>query len=302
VLGDLRTSKAGILLAAFSLEQQLALVDTAARRAVPIPTGLLTHTHAAGWLGDGSLIFGGHVDGRIGIFRRWPDGRIDLVKPPAADSEIPLIVLGDDIVYGRFPGGERTYPYTDPAAGDVALFRRTPDGRSLPLGISHRLIELVCAGDRAPPCFLLEAVSEGARAVAWDPRDGRRGAEAARWQLGGMLESPALSPDGRSFARPANREGFAVIPTDGGPPRPGACAGCGQLTFLTFDPQGSLLAAGLGGDYRLIRIGADGGVDVLLNETSLWMKDPRVSPDGRSIAVLTADVSTRYLWVAAPER
>src|SRR5262249_39616390 len=142
----------------------------------------------AGWTTSGSLIFGANMRGRLQMMALRSDGDVVAVHP-SPEAEVPLVVLGESIVFGRFPNGERTIPRGEGFVGRVfpttgELLRLDADGVVSDLGPTHGFLSLICAGDRAPPCLLVERTSAGkAVAFAWDPETGRRGREVARWPL-----------------------------------------------------------------------------------------------------------------------
>jgi len=298
-LAFLQATPAGVFLETCSLEQQLTLFDPDSGVWAPVRTGAVTDTHVAGWTRDGSMIFGAQVAGRLSPFRRAPGGTLELIQNGPV-AEIPLVVLGDDIIYGRFPDGEKTFPYNHPAAGEVQLLRRTLASEPVALGSSHQLTDVMCAGDRSPPCYLAEMVDSDVRAVEWDPVTGTRGREVARWAGGGIFETPALSADGRRLARVSPEGQIEVIDLGGGPPARVPCRECATPQFLTWDPNGDLLVTAFERGYRLLRVRSDGTSVVLFRSASTWLKEPRVAPDGRTVAILTADMSMRYSWVPAP--
>ena len=78
------------------------------------------------------MIFGANVQGHLRIMRMHPDGRVETVRTGPA-AEVPFGVLGETIVFGRFPGDESTIPFLETPLGrnypDGELFRLAlPDG------------------------------------------------------------------------------------------------------------------------------------------------------------------------------
>ncbi|HKE15175.1 MAG TPA: hypothetical protein VKB80_09940, partial [Kofleriaceae bacterium] len=203
------SSPAGVLFGSSGVDMHMGLLALdppgEGQKVRPISSGGITDLPAAGWTSSGSLIFGAHVQGHLRIMRRLPDGAIETARAGAA-AEVPLAVLGETILFGRFPGGETTIPFIDPPIGrrypDGELFRLVPGAAPRSLGRTRGFLTLLCAGGRAPPCLLAEHSGDDAIAIDWDPETGARGRERARWSLttyGGR--SGSLSPDGHTLAQ-----------------------------------------------------------------------------------------------------
>ncbi len=296
-VGNLRTTQAGVFFSAWSHEPHLKTLDLGSKTLRTIPAGTLTDTQA-GWTSDGNMVFAGQIEGRFTLMSVRPDGPPRIVQETSV-AEIPLCILGYTIIFGRFPDGERTYPWGQFPDREVTLFRRTLASAPVALGSSNGFVDLLCAGDRTPPCYLAEYDGGHVRLVEWSPDTGIRGREVLRWPAADYLSSAALSPEGRFVARPLHGGAIERLAIDGGERTSLPCRTCGVVQYLTWAPDGNLVATdvGRGAGYRLFRILPDGTAEVLAESDHLWFKEPRVSPDGKTIAVLVADLTASFWWV-----
>jgi len=308
----LRITQAGALLSTNDPRQHLHVLDIDSRSLRPVDADTLMDTHG-GWTSDGSLVFGGQVWGRFKLYALRPDGSTGPIQE-APVAEIPLCVLGDVIIYGRFPDGEMSFTRSPPrvAKGEVALFRRTLSSAPVALGTTRGFIDLLCAGDRAPPCYLVERDDDAKvdssrggtphRLVEWSPETGTRGRTVLRWLAATGWGLPALSPDGRLVARPRKDGQIELQPIDGGAPNVLPCEYCQGPKYPTWDPDRNLVTNGYPNNQTLVRVRPDGNFEVLMTSERLIMfKEPRVSPDGRTIAVLTREANPSSWWVPAED-
>ena len=205
-------------------------------------------------MSSGALIFGAHVQGHLRIMRRLPDGRTETVRAGPA-AEVPLVVLGETIIFGRFPGGESTIPFIEPPLGRRypagELFRLDPGGALQSLGKTRDFVTLSCAGDRATPCLLAERSGDDVVAFDWDAGTGARGRQRARWSLtmyGG--KSASLSPDGSTLAQVQRFFGngeISLLDLDTGVRRRVAVPGV-YFYFTGWQSDGTLVAMAWGAD------------------------------------------------------
>ncbi len=306
----LYASSAGVLLSTSPNDKHLELVSLAppgtARR---ISSGGVTDLPAAGWTSSGSLIFGASVQGHLRIMASHPDRGVETVRTGPA-SEVPLAVLGETIVFGRFPGAERTVPFFETPIGrrypDGELFRLAlPGGTVEPLGATHGFSALLCAGERATPCLLTERSGGDLIAIDWDPGTGARGRQRARWPMTSYAATGALSPDGRTLAqvrRLLGRSELSLLDLETGDRRSILAAGT-SLDFPRWQPDGTLLAMGSRKGVRgIMRVREPDTVDVVAvvparDEPSTEAEDFQVAPDGSSAAILMTDFLQTHWWV-----
>jgi serine/threonine protein kinase len=301
-----RGTSTGIFLRAWSLEQRLCTIDLERGGQLSMPaTGSITDVAPAGWTASGSLIFGANMHGRLQIMALRPDDRIDVVRG-GPTAEVPLAVLGETIVFGQFPGGENLIPRGDITYGRVypprgELFRLGPDGNAVALGAASNFLALRCAGDRAPPCLLMEKSGDDAYAVRWDPESGVRGQVVARWSLS-KDGFHALAPDGRTLVHvsfgdsPGTGKVIELVDLEGGGSRrllPGD-----WFRNLTWQPDGTLLGVRAVLPMGVYRIRERSIEEVWSARGDAWLFEPSVSPDGKKLAIARAEIPVTYSWAS----
>jgi serine/threonine protein kinase len=314
-LSGLSASSDGVLFSTSPNDKHLGLLALDSPGNVRrIASGGVTDLPAAGWTSSGSLIFGASVQGHLRIMALHPDGRVDTVRTGPA-AEVPLVVLGETIVFGRFPGGESTIPFFDTPFGrkypDGELFRLTlPGGAVEPLGRTRGFSELLCAGGRATPCLLVERSEADAIAIDWDVETGARGRERARWPMTSYASSSALSPDGRTLAqvrRVPGRGELSLLDLDSGARRRILVSGT-SLDFPRWQPDGTLLAMGASAEGRgLVRVGGPEKVDSVAvvparDEQLTAAEEFQVTSDGKTAAILMTESLQTHWWVPSPDR
>lgn len=302
-----RCTTAGFFFGTRSQSERLVALDLGRPEAAPaiLSTDSLTDLPAAGWTSKNDLIFGADVGGRLQIMARHPDGSIDVVEP-GPSAEVPLVVLGDSLIFGRFPDGEQSIPRVDyrftreyPREGE--LFRREPDGTVVPLGPTHGFVGVVCAGDRTRPCLLLELEGDDVQAFAWDPETGARGAPASHWLRQERI-GPALSPDGRTLALVAvegtQSHGVELVDLVNGQRRRWDFLSS-AFRSLAWQPDGALLAVGFVRTwFAVARLSEGHEPEVLFSRAGQWPLEPRVRPDGKEVVFPVVDTLNKYWWVA----
>ncbi|HTE50209.1 MAG TPA: protein kinase [Kofleriaceae bacterium] len=309
-LDALQTSSAGVLFGAARVDQHLGLLALDAPGPVRrFPSSRISDLFAAGWTPSGALIFGASVQGRLRIMRRLPDGTIDVVRAGPA-AEVPLVVLGETIIFGRFPGGESTIPFIDPPRGrrypEGELFRLAPGGAIAPLGKTRDFVTLYCAGGRAPPCLLAELSGDDVIAIDWDVETGARGPERARWSLtayGG--KSGSLSPDGRTLAQVQRFYGngeLSLLDLASGQRRRVA-APDSHFIFAGWLADGTLVAlATTNRGSRIVRVTDASTIETAAiavqdSDTSTTAGDFLVKGDGTTAAIMMTDWVGTYWWI-----
>lgn len=316
-MGDeLSISSAGVLFMTTPNDRHLTLVALDAPGDVRrISSGGITDLPAAGWTSSGRLIFGANLQGHLRIMAMDADGRIEPVREGPV-AEVPFVVLGESVVFGRFPGGESTIPFFEGRVG-----RRYPDGDLFRLDLSSGAVEplgrtrgfsaILCAGGRATPCLLAERSENEVVAVDWDPATGARGRERARWSIMRHPGPSALSPDARTLAQLQGFFGIkelSLLDLASGDRRAVAVAGA-SLDSPRWLADGTLiaLASSSNGQSRTVQL-SDG-----LKIQTLEVAQPRirnlvgadeleVTADGKMAAVLTSQYAGTFWWVPrAPE-
>jgi protein kinase-like protein len=312
-LTQLAVSSAGVVFSTTPNDQHLGLVALdAPGHARRIVSGGITDLPAAGWTSSGLLVFGASVRGQLRIMALRPDGGIDTVRTGPA-AEVPLVVLGDTIVFGRFPGGESTIPFFEAPVGrrypDGELFRLVlTGGAPEPLGRTSGFHALLCAGGRATPCLLAERSGGDAIAIDWDPETGARGRQRARWRMGSYPGVSALSPDGRTLAQVSRYSGrygeLSLLDLESGARRRIQAPAWRSLDFPTWQPDGTLLALGARGEGEtgIVRVGGGENIEMIAvvpsrDEPTTDVEELQVSPDGKTAAVLTTDSLQTHWWV-----
>ncbi|TMQ15900.1 MAG: hypothetical protein E6J90_24700 [Deltaproteobacteria bacterium] len=311
VVAGLSVSSAGVLLSISPNDLHLGLLALGAPEGVQrISSGGITDLPAAGWTSSGSLIFGASVQGHLRIMARRSDGRVETVRKEP-DAEVPLVVLGETIVFGRFPGGESTIPFFEVYLGrrypDGELFRLAlPSGDVTSLGKTRGFLALLCAGGRATPCLLTERSEGDVIAIDWDAETGARGRERARWPLTRYAPRNALSPDGRTLAQVQMalwRGGeLSLLDLESGNRRRIPYRGT-ALDFPRWHPDGTLLAIGSSnGERGIVRVRDAENIEMAAvvaarDEPSTAAGDFQVTSDGKTAAILVTDSAQTHWWV-----
>ena len=298
------TSSTGVLFATVPSERHLGLLHLHPQGDVRrISSGGITDLPAAGWTSSGLLIFGASVQGHLRIMAMQPDGRVETVRTGTA-AEVPLVVLGDTLIFGRFPGGDRTIPFSGAAAADRyvdgELFRLAlPGGSPEPLGSSRGFFALACAGGRVAPCVLAERSGDDVIAVDWDPETGARGRQRARWSE--VFWGNALSPDGRTLAQ-VQRLGSGLSELSLLDLKTGNRSPILVRKFLDYpgwQPDGTLLAMDYGdGNSSIVRVRDAEHVErvAVVDDPAVILGAFQITPDGNTAAVLVRETLKTYWW------
>jgi hypothetical protein len=309
-LTGLQVSAAGVLFGTTGIDRHLGLLTLDAPGPVRrISSGGISDIFAAGWTSSGSLIFGANMQGRLRIMRRRPDGTIQTVRTGPA-AEVPLLVLGETIVFGRFPGGESTIPFIEPPIGrrypEGELFRLAPDGALRSLGRTRDFVTLYCAGGRAAPCLLAELSGDDVIAIDWDVETGARGRERARWSMteyGG--KSSSLSPDGRTVAQVQRFFGngeLSLLDLQSGERGRVAVPGT-QFYFTAWHSDGTLHAMASTADGGgIVRVRDANTIETVAvaaprAEPSTMAGDFQLTGDGKTAAIMMTESLATYWWV-----
>jgi serine/threonine protein kinase len=305
----LHASSDGVLLSTSPNDKHLQLVALDPPGGVrPIASGGVTDLPAAGWTSSGSLIFGASVQGHLRIMAARADHGIETVRA-GPSAEVPLVVRGDTIVFGRFPGGESTIPFFETPVGrrypDGELFRLAlPGGAVVPLGKTRGFSALVCAGAHATPCLLMERSEGSVTAIDWDPETGRRGPQRGRWPTTSYAATSALSPDGNTLAQVHRVLGsgqLSLLDLQTGARRriaPGT-----SLDFPRWHPDGTLLARrSHNGAHSIVRVRDADDLELVAivparDEPLTAAEDFQVAPDGKTAAILMTDFLQTHWWV-----
>jgi serine/threonine protein kinase len=309
-VNGLTASSAGVLVSTSPNDQHLGIltlgVPGSLRR---ISSGGITDLPVAGWTSSGSLIFGASMQGQLRIMALRPDGRVETVRTDPV-AELPLVVLGETIIFGRFPGGESTIPFFEVPLGrrypDGELFRLTrPGGAVTSLGTTRGFVALACAGGRTTPCLLMERDDADVVAIDWDAETGARGRPRARWPMA-SYRYEALSPDGRTLVqvqRFALRGGeLSLVDLESGHRRRIPFRGTG-LDYPRWHPDGSLLAIGSSnGEPGIVRVRDAENIEMVAviptpDQPLTAAEEFEVAPDGKTVAILLTDLMTTHWWV-----
>ena len=264
------SSAAGVLFATAPSDQHLAFFDLdASAKLRRIALDSITDLPPVGWTSSGSLIFGANIQGHLRIMAATPDGKVETVHAGPV-AEVPLAVLGESIIFGRFPGGESRFPFLGmPGTGgsDGELFRLTlPGGAPERLGTTSAFERVICAGGRAKPCLLAERSKDEVLAIEWDPETGRRGGLRARWPI--TWSGSELSFDGKTVAQiktPRGNSWLSFLDLETGTRREAGA----QMEHPRWQPDGTLLAMAAGAEIGagLVRLGEADKIDML----SAWV-------------------------------
>ncbi|HEU4730961.1 MAG TPA: protein kinase [Kofleriaceae bacterium] len=306
----LSASSAGVLLSTSPNDQHLGLVTLDAPEGVRrISSGGITDLPAVGWTSSGQLIFGASDQGHLRIMALHPDGTIETVRAGPA-AEVPLFVLGETIVFGRFSGGESTIPFFETPMGrrypDGELFRLVlPGGAVESLGETRGFSALLCAAGRGSPCLLAERSGVEVTAIDWDANTGARGRQRARWLATSYAATSALSPDGRSLAqveRVLDHAQLSILDLDSGVRHQIRVPGT-SLDFPRWQPDGSLLAIrSSGGERGIVRVRDDETVELVAatparDEPLTIAGEFQIRGDGRTAAILMTESLRTHWWI-----
>jgi serine/threonine protein kinase len=308
-LRGLSASSAGVLFSTYPSDAKLGLLDLDPPGSVRrISSGSITDLPAAGWTSSGLLIFGANVQGHLRIMGMYPDGKIETVRKGLV-AEVPLVVLGDTIVFGRFPGGESTIPFFEIMVGrrypDGELFRLAPGGEPEPLGKTRGFKALLCPGERATPCLLAERSGSDVIAIDWDAETGARGRERARWSMSGYQGDSALSPDGRTLAQVRRIFGMgqiSLLDLVSGNRRRISVPGW-HLDNPRWQPDGTLLAMGYSDEQGgIVRVLDGDKIEMVAvvppGNEAFMLTEFKVTHDGKTAAILIGDSPlTTFWWV-----
>lgn len=249
-----------------------------------------------GWIDATTTLFARRRDGESRATRYSLDGTVRVASTPTYDW--PAAMIGDEIVVMRqavaaATSASRGAPADQPGCGIWAI---GPDGdrpvRAQPCEVAHGAM-LRCAGAR-PPCVLLTSTATGYVATWYDVAAARPGAQL--FSLA-SFDAPelAVAPDG---------ERIAVLAADD--------------AIVLYDRTGAVVARIASGEGRPLTsvgwMGADlvittlgwpatiAALDRAGRRTVLWRSDakvystPRVSPDGRHLAVEARALDVAY-WL-----
>ncbi|MEJ7596372.1 MAG: hypothetical protein WKG01_00565 [Kofleriaceae bacterium] len=303
----LSASAAGVLLSTSPNDQHLAIVSSSGE-VQRIASGGVTDLPAAGFTASGQLIFGASEQGHLRIKSLEVDGTVATVRT-GPTAEVPFVVAGETVVFGRFPGGEATIPFFETPVGrrypDGELFRlMLASGKVEPLGATRGFSSLSCA-TAVGPCLLAERSGAYVIARDWDLATGARGPERARWLVTSFASTVALSPDGRTLAHVQrlmeNRE-LSLLELDTGVRRRIELPGT-ALDFPRWLPDATLVAVRTrGGERGLVRVREAGPPELVLavppaGESLTLAGEFQIAPDGRAAVLLTDSLQT-HGWVA----
>ena len=311
-MGDeLSTSSAGVLFMTTPNDLHLGLVALDAPGNVRrISSGGITDLPAAGWTSSGLLIFGANVQGHLRIMAMGTDGRIERLREGPV-AEVPLVVLGETIVFGRFPGGESTIPFEEVPVGrrypDGELFRLDlPGGAVQPMGSTRGFSAILCAGGRATPCLLAERSQGDMIAVDWDAETGARGRQRARWSMTSYPGQSALSPDARTLAQLQGFFGIneiSLLDLESGDRRVIHVPGT-SFHSPRWLADGTLIAmaSSRAGESRIVRVSDAQEIETVRvaqprDPPLIGAEDFEITPDGKTAAVLMFQYAGTFWWV-----
>jgi hypothetical protein len=212
-----------------------------------------------------------------------PGGAFELAVDTPAD-DVPQAFVGGDTISMR-----RDDAHCQVARGDRVL-------ADLPCGDAPGL---VCA-DAHAPCAVTRG-AQGARTFAWIDLD--TGAIAPPFYTDstpptGRAPIPALSPDGATLAIAHFLPTVDLVDTRTGAKRTLAPGNPLRIQCLGWMPDGSSLLA-TDAQEAIISVGRlalDGVYTPIVSSPVRWYGDPRVSKDGKQLAVLTNDLTATY-WL-----
>jgi serine/threonine protein kinase len=311
-VSGLSASSAGVLLSTSPNDQHLGLLNLdgveGARR---VSSGGITDLPPVGWTASGTLIFGANMQGHLRIMALRPDGRVETVHTGPA-AEVPLAVLGEAIVFGRFPGGESTIPFFETPFGrrypDGELFRiASPGAAAESLGRTRGFTALFCASGEATSCLLVERSGTEVDAVDWDPATGARGRPRARWSLTRYASVGAVSPDRRTLAqvqRVLGHVDLSLLDLESGARRRVHSADL-SLDFPRWRPDGTLLAVGASDRERgIFRVRDSGEIERVAvvpvpvrTQPTAAAGEFEVTRDGKTAAILMTDSLQTHWWI-----
>jgi hypothetical protein len=288
MISNLIATPAGLFFSSILLENRILLgrlddLDDTTDLAL-LPTGSPGEGTLAGWLDDDTLMFTTRRGAEMMPARQRRDGPLELLGA----AGLPVAVDGDALLLLRTTG-ERCAVIRSEGGVERTLVERP----------CTAALNLTCAGTR-PPCLVGEG-TPGRRSYA--PLDVERGTIGPTAYLderpwNGMAPHTALSPDGRLLAIAHFGDEVDVVEVATGARRilrPGhgerlQCLGWSHDGgyLLATDTQRLLFAIG--------RLDLDGGYRPLVTSPHRVFCRPRVSPDGRWLAVTSNDVSPSY-WL-----
>jgi hypothetical protein len=311
-VSGLSASSAGVVLSTSPNDQHLGLLDLdAAGEVRRVSSGGVTDLPAAGWTSSGSLIFGANVQGHLRIMALRPDGRVEAVRTGPA-AEVPLAVLGESIVFGRFPGGETSIPFFETPfgrrypAGEL-LRLAYPGAATVSLGRTQGFTGLFCASGGATSCLLAERSGTEVDLIDWDPATGARGRRRAHWSLLSFASIGALSPDGRTLAQVRRVVGhveLSLLDLESGTRRRISAPDV-SLDFPRWQRDGTLLAVGASEVERdIVRVRFSEEIERVAIVPVPARDQPlaaagefQISPDGKTAAILMTDSLQTHWWV-----
>jgi serine/threonine protein kinase len=216
------------------------------------------------------------------------DGGIEFLES-ARDLGAPWYVLGDDIIFIRRSSDAQS------------LVRLTTSG-PIALGTIGATSVVLCAGERQEPCTLGERRGELWHIRELSAKTGARGRDLAEVPVDQIVMRPALSLDGRSLAHTTDPGTVAIFDFKTGVTRsevwPSSTDGGRDLYFLTWETASSWIATECCSPATVVRLTLGGARTVLAtSDTFLYASPPRLSPDGRTVAVLARTVSRTYIWI-----
>jgi predicted Ser/Thr protein kinase len=291
----------GTVLAVLDREvASVAIGNARAEQLAPVEANVAA-SRIAGWTTDGHLVFARGEPAQV--VRAVPGRGAEPWPGSRAGVDIPDTVAGDSVIAH----------HREPAPpGEVVVERIDPDGRRTELarlpGDRAADTPVRCAGDRAPPCMLMEITGGDVRWVEIDPATGARGRVLHSRGLGDRGQrDAALSADGKTLAIVEGTPEVIVVDPAAGTARSYPAAGDAALVSAAFGPTGDIWATSEG--FRGHRFGvmvfevrprtgeywmaASRGSLYQLALSAPWR--PTVSPDGSQIAIAVRERHTRIV-------